>query len=111
MCRGGKNSRSVVWNRQFGLERFDNMFVRYNTCKELQSTLRMLGVRQLVVGHTVQVLLWSSCSEQLGFDWHKLMWRISCRRVVRTVSVTAAYGALTWVCRGGCSTQCPRCCL
>jgi hypothetical protein len=46
---------SVMWNRQFGHERFTSLQQRWKTCVELEATLRLLGARQLIVGHTPQV--------------------------------------------------------
>lgn len=46
---------SVMWNRQYGKERFVNPYERYSSCKTLQDTLNMLDAQHLVVGHTIQM--------------------------------------------------------
>lgn len=43
-----------MWNRSFGRE-LARGYERYCVCSQLRSTLTMLGVKHLVVGHTPQV--------------------------------------------------------
>ncbi|CAL8467940.1 g7478 [Coccomyxa elongata] len=52
LAMGGPDS--VMWNRQFGHERFSNLHQKYQACGALDATLRLLGARQLIVGHTPQ---------------------------------------------------------
>ncbi|KAK9835143.1 hypothetical protein WJX81_001017 [Elliptochloris bilobata] len=49
------DASSVMWNRQFGREKFTTQLERRRVCQALQGTLEMLGARQLVVGHTPQL--------------------------------------------------------
>lgn len=51
-----RDTNSVMWNRQFGREEFAHPFERYTACALLKETLKMLSARQLVVGHTIQVI-------------------------------------------------------
>lgn len=44
---------------QFGREKFTTQLERRRVCQALEGTLEMLGARQLVVGHTPQVRLFS----------------------------------------------------
>ena len=53
LAMGGPDS--VMWNRQFGHERFPTYHQRFQACGALEATLRLLGARQLIVGHTPQV--------------------------------------------------------
>ena len=50
-----RDATSVMWNRELGRERFPNMWERQRACQQLEATLKLLGARQLVVGHTPQV--------------------------------------------------------
>ncbi|KAK9909578.1 hypothetical protein WJX75_004395 [Coccomyxa subellipsoidea] len=52
LAMGGPDS--IMWNRQFGHERFPTLQQRFHACRDLDGTLRLLGARQLIVGHTPQ---------------------------------------------------------
>ena len=61
MCR---DPSSVMWNRMFSQEKFKTPWERHHVCGQLQRTLEMLQVRQMVVGHTPQVTqAYSPCSQ------------------------------------------------
>lgn len=55
LAMGGPDS--IMWNRQFGHERFPTLQQRFHACRDLDGTLRLLGARQLIVGHTPQVCI------------------------------------------------------
>lgn len=44
-----------MWTRAFGKEHA-SLYDRLKVCNQLKGTLRMLGVEQMVVGHTPQVI-------------------------------------------------------
>lgn len=49
------SSQSVMWNRDFGQERFQNLQQRWKACMDVEGMLKLLGARQLIIGHTPQV--------------------------------------------------------
>ena len=51
------SSHSVMWNRDFGQERFKNFQQRWKACTDVEGMLKLLGARQLIIGHTPQVRL------------------------------------------------------
>ena len=51
------SSQSVMWNRDFGQERFQNLQQRWKACMDVEGMLKLLGARQLIIGHTPQVPL------------------------------------------------------
>ena len=53
------SSQSVMWNRDFGQERFKNLQQRWKACMDVEGMLKLLGARQLIIGHTPQVVLHS----------------------------------------------------
>lgn len=54
------SSQSVMWNRDFGQERFQNLQQRWKACMDVEGMLKLLGARQLIIGHTPQVVLHST---------------------------------------------------
>ena len=62
-----------MWNRSFGRE-LAKPFERYCMCKQLQTTLAMLGVKHLVVGHTPQARPISSQSYLHDLQLQYLHW-------------------------------------
>ena len=50
------SSQSVMWNRDFGQERFKTLQQRMKACMDVEGMLRLLGARQLIIGHTPQVI-------------------------------------------------------
>lgn len=54
------SSQSVMWNRDFGQERFKNLQQRWKACMDVEGMLKLLGARQLIIGHTPQVALHST---------------------------------------------------
>ena len=51
------SSNSVMWNRDFGQERFKSFQQRWKACTDVEGMLKLLGARQLIIGHTPQVRL------------------------------------------------------
>ena len=51
------SSHSVMWNRDFGQERFKSFQQRWKACTDVEGMLKLLGARQLIIGHTPQVRL------------------------------------------------------
>lgn len=49
------NAQSVMWNRIFGKEKFQNTFDRYHMCSQLTQSLLKCGAKRMVVGHTPQM--------------------------------------------------------
>lgn len=49
------SSASVMWNRDFGQERFKSLQQRWKACMDVEGMLTLLGARQLIIGHTPQV--------------------------------------------------------
>jgi hypothetical protein len=52
LWRSGKDG--IMWTRAFGKEHA-SLYDRLKVCNQLKGTLLMLGVEQMVVGHTPQV--------------------------------------------------------
>ncbi len=81
LAMGGPDS--VMWNRQFGHERFPTMHQRFRACMDLDATLRLLGARQLIVGHTPQVRPTSYIDDVLFaaalIGWLALQCMLPCR--------------------------------
>ena len=50
------SSQSVMWNRDFGQEKFTTLQQRMKACMDVEGMLRLLGARQLIIGHTPQVI-------------------------------------------------------
>ncbi|CAL5219968.1 g1905 [Coccomyxa viridis] len=50
------SSQSVMWNRDFGQERFKNLQQRWKACMDVEGMLKLLGARQLIIGHTPQTI-------------------------------------------------------
>ncbi len=62
------SSQSVMWNRDFGQERFKNLQQRWKACMDVEGMLKLLGARQLIIGHTPQVAChthWQSMSHSI----------------------------------------------
>ncbi len=65
------SSQSVMWNRDFGQERFKNLQQRWKACMDVEGMLKLLGARQLIIGHTPQVALHRpSFLHQHLHEWH-----------------------------------------